>query len=138
MKKLLPLIICFLPVLLCGCSGSDNADEEIITNSFTAPAKPASPVITPTPEEKAENTASLLKSAQDSFNRMNEAAQDKTATKEGIKAAEAVCEKYKSRLEELAETDFSSCSDEELTDLMKEISNIITAIREARDLINNI
>ncbi len=138
MKKFLSVLILFVPVLLCGCAGSDNPNEDGIHESFTTSIKPASPITTPTHEETAENAASLLGSAQDSFNRMNEAAHNENAPEKGVKAADAVAEKYKDRLEELAETDFSACSDEELSDIMQEISNIITAIREARDLINNI
>lgn len=134
MKKFLPLIILLIPVFLCGCSasgGSQNSGKF----SQSIEIKPASPVTTPTHEERAENTGSLLNSAQDSLNKMNEMAEKESAPEEGVKAAEAVNEEYKSRLEELAEADLLSYSDDELIELSLEISNIITAIRQARDLL---
>lgn len=136
MKKLLSFAIFFIPVFLCGCSASDNAQvDDSIEYSYTEAIQPASPITTPTHEEKAEDTASLLSSAQDSFQIMNEMAEEESAPEDGVKAAEAVRKKYKSRLEELAETDFSACSDDELSEFSFEISDIITAIREARDLL---
>ena len=134
MKKFLHLIILLIPVFLCGCSSSEGSQNSG-NFSQTIPINPASPVITYTHEERAENTGSLLDSAQDSFNIMNEMAEKESAPEEGVKAADAVREEYKSRLEELADADLLSYSDDELIELSLEISNIITAIRQARDLL---
>lgn len=136
MKKLIPFIALFIPALLCGCSASGASQKnDVIEYSSAESIQPASPSVTPTLEELAEDTATLLKSAQDSYNTMNENAEKETASQDGVKAAEAVSQKYKSRLDELEEADLSTYSYEELQELQQEISGIITAIREARDLL---
>lgn len=135
MKNLFFLIMVFIPVLLCGCSFSGNSHDDAIEYSFSEDIKPASPVATPTHEEKTENTRSLLESAMESMNVMDELSERDSASEDGVKAAEAVREKYKSRLEDLDETDLSELSDDELTEIELEISDMITAIREVRDLL---
>lgn len=138
MKNLLSLAIFLIPLFLCGCSASGNAQEnDVIDYSYTGTEaiKPASPTTNPTPEEKAETVSTLLSSAQESYQIMNEMAKKESAPEDGVEAAEAVQEKYKSRLEELAEDDLSAYSFDELNELAFEISDIITAIREARDLL---
>ena len=135
MKNFLFLIIMFIPVLLCGCSFSGNSHDDAIEYSFSEEIKPASPVTTPTHEEKAENARSLLESAMESMNIMDELSENDSASEDDIEAAEAVRKKYKSRLEDLDETDLSALSDDELTEIELEISGIITAIREVRDLL---
>lgn len=129
------IVITFIPVLLCGCSFSGNSHDEVIEYSFSEDIKPASPVVTPTHEERTENTRSLLKSAMESMDIMDEMAEKDSASEDGVKAAEAVHKKYKSRLEDLDESDLSALSDDELTQIALEISDMITAIREARDLL---
>ena len=60
---------------------------------------------------------------------------DGGASKKGLKAAERIRQKYGARLDELCAADFMVYSDDELGDCYSEISSVITALREAGDII---
>lgn len=138
-KKLLLSIIILSSGLFCGClSSTVPKKEDSMKLVGTEEIKPASPVIDFTFEELVENTDNLLNSVLDSYQIMTEAAQQSDAPKKGIKAADKVQKEYAERLAELKDTDLSGYSPEELYSLSEELSDIITAIREARDLLNGI
>ncbi len=80
MKNLFFLIMVFIPVLLCGCSFSGNSHDDAIEYSFSEDIKPASPVATPTHEEKTANTRSLLESAMESTYVMDELTERESAS----------------------------------------------------------
>lgn len=97
-------------------------------------------VVGPTKEFTLEdriNTANnLLSAVTDSYQKMSDLAAEASAPKKGINAAKQVKEKYATRIEELQTADFSTWSAEDLSALALEISDIISAIREARDLLS--
>lgn len=137
MKKTILAVIFFIFIINCGCSATAEPKEDTSMRSyFEEDVMPAGPVISLTLEEKADNTKDLLSSVQDSYGIMTELSQKEDAPKKGVKAAKKVQKKYEARLKELAEADFSDFSVSELDDISEELSNIISAIREARDLLN--
>lgn len=86
-------------------------------------------------EKRAADLAKLCEDVREGLNSLSEAAQSDTAPRKGVKAAQAVEKKYKNRLDELCSMDFSTLKEDEISDLSIEVSTIITAIREAKDLL---
>ena len=84
-------------------------------------------------EKLIESTQHLCASVQDSYSKMLELASAQDASDKGIEAAKAVEEKYGERIKELSEIDFTKLNKDELENYSYELSNLITAIREARD-----
>ena len=72
----------------------------------------------------------------DSYGKMNALVNENTS-EEAKKAVENVEKLYAERIEELKQADFSTWSAEDLSNLSTELSYIITAIREARDLLGS-
>lgn len=70
---------------------------------------------------------------QGSYTKMQELAAADGASPDGIKAAKAVEEQYADRLNELFALDFSTMGESEIDDYLIEMTDLITAIREARD-----
>ena len=88
------------------------------------------PVGESTHEETVESMRQMVANAQDSYARMCE-----SAGEEHAQLVREIRDQYERRLTELAEMDFASMTDDEIVPYMLEVSNIITAIREARDVI---
>ena len=87
-------------------------------------------------EDHVQTANELLAAVTDSYQQMLDSTTNSSASAKGINAAEKVREKYDARIEELKATDFSTWSAEDLSELSLELSNIISAIREARDLLS--
>lgn len=96
---------------------------------------PVGPILNPTLEERAKNTESLLSFVQDSYQIMIKLSEKEKAPKRGIKTAEKVKKKYAERLKEWERTDFLRLSASELYNITEELSNAVSAIRKARDLL---
>lgn len=86
-------------------------------------------------EEYASSLSELCQNAKDGYEQLMLAAKDKSAPAKGVKAAKKVEGKYKARLDELCSMNFSTCTEEEISGYYREVSTIITAVREANDLI---
>lgn len=84
-------------------------------------------------EEYASSLSELCQNAKGSYEQLMLAAGDKAAPAKGVKAAKKVETKYKARLDELCSMDFSSCTEEEISGYYREVSTIITAVREAKE-----
>ena len=139
MNKLYIMIIISTLLLLCGCSTDKTTNGDTFMNiSSEEQMVPLGPTMEPTFENILNGTNNLLLSVRDSYNIMTELATKDSAPSEGIEAAESVRKKYNDRLTELENTDLSSYSIEDLEVLSSELSDMITAIREARDLLNGI
>ncbi len=140
MKKMIFLLITSLSLSLSyGCQSAAAQKEDPSMQLFDSEEiKPASPVNDFTLEKLVENTGDLLNSALESYQIMTDDAARTDAPQKGIKAAKKVQKQYGERLTELKAADLSGYSSEDLYSLSEEISNIISAIREARDLLSGI
>ena len=137
MKKMYILFTILLASLFCGCSvHSDGSGDNSVLKSDEMPILPIGPTTEPTLENVLYGTNNLLVSARDSFNIMTELASKDSASKKGIKAAQKVTKKYGERLAELENTDLTSFTADELMEISSELSDMISAIRSARDLLN--
>ncbi len=87
-------------------------------------------------EDHIQTANELLVAVTDSYQQMIDSTTNPSASAKGIKAANKVREKYEARIEELKSADFSTWSADDLSELSLELSNIISAIRKARDLLN--
>ncbi len=97
---------------------------------------PIGPVEEFTIENGIKSVTQNLASVTDSYGQMISLAESENASSAGKDAANNVTEKYAARIEEIKSIDFSTLSLEDLSSLSSELSHIITAIREARDLLN--
>lgn len=135
---ILPLCLC-LAITAYGNLGNTKKKLELTGMSSieeTYSIRPLGPVREPTHENLVQDTHSLLVSAQDSFERMNAAASEKGEVAVSIaQNARKACEQ---RLGELVEMDLDALSNEELLDLMLELSDTLTTLREARDAIDDL
>ncbi len=86
-------------------------------------------------EEYASSLSTLCQNANNSYEQLMLAAGEKNASAKGVKAARKVKKTCKARLDELCSTDYCGCTEEELSGFYHEVSAMITAIREAKDLI---
>ncbi len=116
-----------LSLLLCACGQNDIVTEEYV------PAK----VIGPETEPTFENRLAIAEQAYENmcyfYSEMQELAQSEEASKEEKKAAAELEQKYAERIAELAETDFSEFTSEELVSVSAECLDIISAIREVKE-----
>lgn len=119
--------------LLCGCTPKGDTSMYDIQHEATAVT------IGPTKEfdknDLISTATGLLDAVTDSYGKMHAAVNESTSNK-AKKAVENVENLYAERIETLKNEDFSNWSEEDLSDLSTELSYMITAIREARDLIN--
>lgn len=125
------------------CSNSDptdlsSAEEENTLSTMSSDFIQLVPDGELTHEDLINGISDLCKSAQDSYSLMLEASQDKQAPRKGIRFAKKVQKQYEDRLNELSSLDYSSMTDDEIIRYTSEISEIISAIREARDLLNDL
>ncbi len=137
MKRSAVLILLMLALLCSGCGSGDHARsekesenmQETIDSVLFVPKEKLSL------EEYASSLSELCQNAKNGYEQLMLAAEDKNAPKKGVKAARKIEKEYKARLDELCSTDFSICTEEEISDCYREVSTMITAIREAKDLL---
>lgn len=126
-------------ILLClaciGC-GNDNAKE--ITLESGANAQPYPGTVKFTHEENAENARQMVKNIHDSYDKMLKAAKSEDATKEGKKAVEEASASIKEQIDSLDKIDWDAMSDDEIADYSEKLADLITQIREIRDLLEGI
>lgn len=134
-----PAILLILTLLLCACGqdaskqGGDAAVEEF---SEYYPAKVIGPDIEPTIETRLAAAQQVYDTMCYSYSEIQELAEAEDATKKGKKAAEKLEKKYADRISELADTDFSQLTSEELLSVSQECTDIISAIREVKDALD--
>ncbi len=68
-----------------------------------------------------------------SYAKMQELAAAQDASPDGVKAAKAVEEQHDDRLQELFALDFSTMDETQIDSYLVEMTDLITAVREARD-----
>ncbi len=132
-----PAILLLLAFLLCAC-GQDGAEpeEDILTeDSGYCPARVIGPDIETTPEIRLANTMQTYENMCYSYSEMQELAESEGASKKGKKAAAKLEKKYADRIAELADTDFSQLTSEELLSVSSECLDIISAIRDVTDVL---
>lgn len=132
MKKICTMLMCAC-LMLTGCAanaGYTGKDEAELNRLIPDEA--------PTHEDMVRGALDLCAAAQDSYARMTEAASRDGADEKGVQEAEKVRETYGKRLTELAKLDYDAMRNEEIIQYMEEVSNIITAIREVRDIFNGL
>ena len=132
MKRVCTVLMCAC-LMLTGCAGNGGhiGKDEAEFNHLI-------PDKEPTHEDMVDGVLDLCAAAQDSYTRMMDAASQDGADKKGVREAERVCKTYGQRLAELAELDYGAMQNEEIIQYMEEISNIISAIREVRDILNGL
>lgn len=116
-------------LFLTGCSffksshslNADSPINELVPNTEV------------TLESKIENAADMRDFLKSSYEKMQELAATEDASPDGIITAKAVEEQYADRLEELFALDFSAMDETQIDSYLVEMTDLITAIREARD-----
>ncbi len=134
MKKMYIIIILFV-IFICGLS-IYRANSTTLIDNTTLEHQPINPETNVTFEKQVNATNNLLSATQDSYKTMLSLSESTSASKKGTRAANKVTQTYASRIDELAKIDFFALSSEELDAISFELSDIITAIREARDLLD--
>lgn len=132
-----PAILLLLALLLYAC-GQDAVEPEgdIMTEeSEYCPAKVIGPEIETTPEIRLANTMQTYENMCYLYSEMQELAESEEASKKGKKAAAKLEKNYADRIAELADTDFSQLTSEELFSVSSECLNIISAIRDVTDIL---
>lgn len=104
---------------------------------ISAALKPLIPEEKQSLEERARKLSELCENVREGLERMKDASRSDSASKKGVKAAQKAEKKYKVRLDELCSMDFSSLTEDEISDRYREVSTMITAIREANDLLRS-
>lgn len=117
-------------LLLTGCSFFKSAHTLDTSDTHINELIPNTEATLETKRESAANMRNFLKA---SYEKMQELAAADDAAPDGINAAKAVEEDYADRLNELFALDFSTMDEDEIDSCMVEMTNLITAIREARD-----
>ncbi len=102
---------------------------------YTENAITVGPVKEFTLNDHIDTANSLLSAVTDSYEKMN-SANDENANQAAKDAVSEVINLYGDRIEALKKEDFSTWSASDLSDLSIELSHVISAIREARDLLN--
>lgn len=100
------------------------------------PAKTIGPSNEATVENLLAGAVQSYENVCDSYARMQELAVSDSASEKGKEAAAKVEEEYADRIAELAKMDFSQLSSEELLSISLECTDMISAIRKARDVLN--
>lgn len=119
--------------LLTGCSFFKNSHTLTPSDAGINELVPQTEV---TLDSKRESAADMCSFLQSSYKKMQELAAAEDAAPDGIKAAKKVEEKYSERLNKLFTLDFSTMSENEIDALLIEMTDLITAIREARDALS--
>lgn len=129
----------FLPLLLfssCGqnASASNREGDDLVTEELGYyPAKVIGPTTEFTLEDQITSVTQTYENVCDSYEKMQTLAGAKDASRKGKTAAAAIEKEYADRIAQLADTDFTQMTSEELTSLSLELIDMISAIREARD-----
>lgn len=137
-KYLSGLIILSSLLYACGQNSSASEGENMIAEEKIAyePARVIGPEIEPTFENQLANAMQSYENVCDSYSKMQELSQADNASKKGKRAAAKVEKKYAGRIAELADIDFSQMSSEELLSVSLECTDMISAIRKVRDILN--
>lgn len=135
-KYLTSLLLLSLVLCACGRNVSDPDNDMVTEDSGYVPAQ----VIGPETEPTFENRLAIAQQAYENmcyfYSEMQELEQSEEASEEGKEAAAALKKEYADRIAELAETDFSQLTSEELLSVSTECLDIISAIREVKDALN--
>lgn len=129
-----------LILLFCSCGQNASASDlkgENMTEKMTEyqPAKVIGPVVEATLENQIAGAQKSYENVCDSYAKMQELAASESASKKGKEAASAVEKEYADRIAELADADFSQMTSEELLSLSMECTDMLSAIRKARDVL---
>lgn len=128
-----------LPLLLfssCGqnASASNQEGDDLVTEELGYyPAKVIGPTTEFTLENQITSVTQTYENVCDSYEKMQVLADAEDASQTGKAAAAAIEKEYADRIAQLADTDFTQMTSEELTSLSLELIDMISAIREARD-----
>lgn len=130
-----------MALLLCAC-GQDASDSEgdTVVEEFSEyyPAKVIGPEVELTFETRLASAEQSYENMCNSYTEMQELAKAEDASRKGKKAAAKVEKKYADRIAELADTDFSQLTSEELLLISLECKDITSDIRKAKDVLNGI
>ena len=147
MNPICSLLLC-LCIALTGCAaggGAAKPTQEAQTAGEIQPTeapqmqmeeaelRPLVPDEAPTHAEVVQDMLDLIAAARDSCARMLEEAEAKGD--DAMKLAEAARAENEPRLTELAGLDYDAMTDDEIYRYMSEVSDILTAFRQARDSI---
>ncbi len=135
-KYLAVFSLLLLVLSACGQTASTSSpegDDVMVEDLEYHPAKIIGPTTEFTLENQIAGATQTYENVCDSYAKMQELAGADNAAAKGKKAAAEVEEKYADRIAELADTDFSQMTSEELLSLSLELTDMISAIRKARD-----
>lgn len=117
-------------LFLTGCSFFKSTQIERSSNVGINELVPNTEI---TLESKRENIADMCSFLKTSYAKMQELAAAQDASPDGVKAAKVVEEQYGDRLNELFALDFSTMDETQIDSYLVEMTDLITAVREARD-----
>lgn len=117
-------------LFLTGCSFFKSTQIERSSNVGINELVPNTEI---TLESKRENIADMCSFLKTSYAKMQELAAAQDASPDGVKAAKAVEEQHDDRLQELFALDFSTMDETKIDSYLVEMTDLITAVREARD-----
>ncbi len=117
-------------LFLTGCSFFKSTQIERSSNVGINELVPNTEI---TLESKRENIADMCSFLKTSYAKMQELAAAQDASPDGVKAAKAVEEQHDDRLQELFALDFSTMDETQIDSYLVEMTDLITAVREARD-----
>lgn len=120
-------------MILAGCIFFKNSHIVRLPRSSNNGINELNPGTEMTLESKRENITDMCDFLKASYKKMQELAATDDASPNGKQAAKAVETEYADRLNELFALDFSTMDEAEIDSCLIEMTNLITAIREARD-----
>lgn len=131
-------VLCSLLFFLSSCGQNASSppledDDVMVENLEYRPAKVIGPTTEFTLENQIAGVTQSYDNVCDSYAKMQELSGAEDAPLKGKKAAAKVEKKYANRIAELADSDFTQMTSEELLSLSVELTDMISAIREARD-----
>ncbi len=125
-----PVLLIGAALLFTGCSFLRHSET---LESPDSPVNELVPQTEVTLESKIKSAKDMCAFLKSSYEKMQKLASLDNAPSDGIKAAKSVEEQYSGRLKELFALDFSAMDEETIDSCLVEMTNLITAVREAKD-----
>lgn len=94
------------------------------------------PEIEVTLDDKIKQVSDAYTTIQNNYKKAKETLENASASEEGKQAMQNFEDTYGDRIKELEEVDFSTFSEDEIDNLMSELREMVTSIRNANDMLS--
>lgn len=94
------------------------------------------PEIEVTLDDKIKQVSDAYTTIQNNYKKAKETLENTSASEEGKQAMQNFEDTYGDRIKELEEVDFSTFSEDEIDNLMSELREMVTSIRNANDMLS--